>query len=177
MAITFRTNNNNVALTHAQMDENFTSLYYSSSLHDSGTKLRLWFNEITGPDTYDEVSLPTPGDTGTVTILDDANNRLITANGNGTIQGEGNLTFDGSILTLTGRFEPTDVEGNISIGTDAGLNATAGDNVLIGSNAGIDIQGTGNLALGSVTLGNANAVSTTVAAGNSSLTNLNMFSS
>lgn len=171
MAITFRTNNNGVALTHAQMDENFTSLYYSSSLHDSNTKLRLWFKEITGPDTYHEVSLPTPGGVGTVTIAYDGDNRVTTANGNGTIQGEENLLFDGSILTLTGRFEPTDAEGSIVIGTDAGLNNAAQDNVIVGKEAGQNFAGQGNIAIGYISLVNAVGQDNT-GLGFSSLTNL-----
>lgn len=170
MAITFRTQLGQ-ALTHAQMDENFSSLYYSSSLHDSNTKLRLWFKEISGPDTYHEVLLPTPGDAGTVTITDDGDNRIITANGDGTIQGEENFLFDGSILTLTGRFEPADAEGNIAIGTDAGLNATATDNVIVGNQAGQNFGGEGNIAIGSISLANAAGQDNT-ALGFSSLTNL-----
>jgi hypothetical protein len=37
-----------------------------------------------------------------VTIANDADTRLITANGNGTLNGEGNLTFDGTSLSLSG---------------------------------------------------------------------------
>lgn len=170
MAITFRTIKGE-ALTHVEMDENFSSLYYSSSLHDSNTKLRLWFKEVTGPDTYHEVLLPTPGDAGTVTISNDGDNRIITANGDGTIQGEENLLFDGSVLTLTGRFEPADAEGNITIGTDAGLNATATDNVILGNQAGQNFGGEGNIAIGSISLANAAGQDNT-GLGFSSLTNL-----
>ena len=37
---------------------------------------------------------------GTITINNDANNRVLTANGNSTLNGESNLTFDGSTLTI-----------------------------------------------------------------------------
>ncbi len=39
---------------------------------------------------------------GGVTIANDANNRVITANGNSTINGEANLTFDGSTINVNG---------------------------------------------------------------------------
>ena len=39
---------------------------------------------------------------GTITINNDANNRVLTANGNSTLNGEANLSFDGSILTING---------------------------------------------------------------------------
>ena len=42
------------------------------------------------------------GGTGTVTIANDANNRLTTADGSGGIVGEANLTFDGSVLSIQG---------------------------------------------------------------------------
>jgi hypothetical protein len=159
------------------MDENFSSVYFSSSIHDipnsTSKELKLWFDNDTDPLTYHSIELPAPGGSGTVTISGDVDNRLLTANGNSTIQGEGNLTFDGSILTLAGRFEPIDATGNLSIGTDAGLNATTGLNILIGAYAGQDLGGSYNLALGNESLINANTVDNTIAVGDYSLTNLN----
>jgi hypothetical protein len=174
MAITFRTSLGQ-ALTHAQMDENFSSVYFSSSIHDTDTtakELRLWFDNDTDPLTYDSVILPAPGGTGTVTINNDGDNRLVTANGDGTIQGEENFLFDGSVLNLTGRFEPIDTVGNLSIGNDAGLAATAGGNVLIGAYAGQDLGGTDNVVLGDGALSSADQTDNTTAIGNSSLQNL-----
>ena len=176
MAITFRTSQG-TALTHAQMDENFSSVYFSSSIHDipnsTSKELKLWFDNDTDPLTYDSVTLPAPGGSGTVTISGDVNNRVLTANGNGGIVGEANLTFDGNILTLAGRFEPIDTLGNLSIGNGAGLGATTGGNVLIGASAGQDLGGTANLAVGDGSLSSADQVDSTVAIGNSSLTNFN----
>ena len=39
---------------------------------------------------------------GTITINNDANNRVLTANGDSTLNGESNLTFDGTVLTING---------------------------------------------------------------------------
>jgi hypothetical protein len=172
--ITFRTGLDR-ALTHAEMDENFSSVYFSSSIHNTLTtakELKLWFDSnTTSPTLYHSVILPAPGGVGTVTITNDGNNRLVTANGDGTIRGEENFLFNGSILSLTGRFEPIDSTGNISIGTNAGINATSGDNVLVGSSAGQNLQGSDNLAVGNASLINAIDNSNT-AIGNLSLTNL-----
>jgi hypothetical protein len=175
MAITFRTSQG-TALTHAQMDENFSSVYFSSSIHSipnsTSKELKLWFDNDTAPLTSHSIVLPAPGGSGTVTITGDVDNRVLTAAGNGTIQGEQNLAFDGSLLALAGRFDPIDSVGNLSIGTDAGLGATVGGNILIGGYAGQDIGGTSNLALGFGSLTNADAVASTVAVGDASMGNL-----
>lgn len=159
MAITFRTSKG-AALTHVEMDENFSSVYFSSSIHDipnsTSKELKLWFDtDVPTPTLYDSVIIPAPG-AGTVTITGDVNNRVLTAAGNGTIQGEENLTFNGSILTLAGRFEPADTLGNTNIG----------------ANTGQDLNGTGNLAVGYNSLGTAQNAYNNVAIGNSSLLNL-----
>jgi hypothetical protein len=174
MAITFRTSLG-AALTHAQMDENFSSVYFSSSIHNipnsTSKELKLWFDNDTDPLTYHSVELPAPGG-GTVTIDGNQNNNVLTATGGTSLQGESNLTFDGSILTLAGRFEPVDTVGNLSIGAGAGLAATAGSNILIGALAGQDIGGTDNVAIGDSSLLSADPVSSTVAVGDYSLVNL-----
>jgi hypothetical protein len=175
MAITFRTSLG-AALTHAQMDENFSSVYFSSSIHDipdsTSKELKLWFDNDTDPLTYHSVELPAPGGAGTVTIDGDVDNRVLTANGNGTIQGEENLNFNGSILSLTGSFEPLDSTGNLSIGLNAGGNASEANNILIGEDAGYDLQNPYNLAIGNNSLRNALGEANT-AVGSDSLTALN----
>jgi len=160
MAITFRTSLG-TALTHQQMDENFSSVYFSSSIHNinnsTSKELKLWFDtDVATPVAYHSIILPAPGGAGTVTITGDVNNRVLTAAGNGTIQGEGNLTFDGSTLTLVGRFQPADALGNTNIG----------------ANTGQDLSGTGNLAVGYDSLGSGQNAYNNVAIGNSSLLNL-----
>ena len=177
MAITFRTSLG-TALTHAQMDENFSSVYFSSSIHDipdsTSKELKLWFDtDVPTPVAYHSVELPAPGGVGTVTIDQDGDNRLVTANGNGSIQGEPNFTFDGDLLTLTGRFEPLDSTGNLSIGVNAGGNANEANNILIGADAGYDLENQDNLVIGNsslrIAIGEANTV-----IGNQSVQNLNI---
>jgi hypothetical protein len=157
------------------MDENFSSVYFSSSIHNipnsTSKELKLWFDNDTASPTYHSVELPAPGG-GTVTIDGNQNNNVLTATGGTSLQGESNLTFDGSILTLAGRFEPVDTVGNLSIGAGAGLAATAGSNILIGALAGQDIGGTDNVAIGDNSLVSADQVSSTVAVGDYSLVNL-----
>ena len=176
MAITFRTSKG-AALTHVEMDENFSSVYFSSSIHNipnsTSKELKLWFDtDVTPPVAYHSITLPAPGGSGTVTITGDVNNRLLTAVGNSTIQGEGNLTFDGSTLNLTGLLTPVDQYGNISIGIYTGVNAIGGDNVLVGNQAGQNLGNTGNVAVGNNSLLNASGQDNT-SVGGDSLLNLN----
>jgi hypothetical protein len=51
--------------------------------------------------------------TSGITLSNDANNRVVTADGGGNINGEGNLTFDGTTLGVTGHIEGT---GGMTIG-------------------------------------------------------------
>lgn len=175
MAITFRTSLG-AALTHAQMDENFSSVYFSSSIHNipnsTSKELKLWFDtDVPTPVLYHSVELPAPGG-GTVTISGNQNNNVLTATGGTSLQGESNLTFDGNILTLVGRFEPVDAVGNLSIGSGAGTNALDANNILIGQNAGYELQNQLNLAIGNSSLRNATGEANT-AVGSDSLLNLN----
>ena len=173
MAITFRTGLGR-ALTHAEMDENFSSVYFSSSLHtiSATTKeVRLWFdNGAATPTQYHKISLSTAGG-GAVSIDNDADNRIITANGDGTLTAEENFLFDGSKLTLTGRFEPTASVG-IAIGTDAGRYASEGGNIAIGTSAGAYFSDTDNVAIGVNSLTNASSTGKSTAIGNYSLENI-----
>ena len=177
MAITFRTSKG-AALTHVEMDENFSSVYFSSSIHNipnsTSKELKLWFDtDVPTPVAYHSIELPAPGGSGTVTITGDVDNRLLTAVGNSTIQGEGNLTFDGNILSLTGRFVPDDGIGNLSIGYNAGAQAQVGGNVLIGQYAGELLEGASNVAVGDGAIPNAVVVSETTAIGIGALGNFN----
>jgi hypothetical protein len=52
-------------------------------------------------DTNNKVVLATGGGGGSVSINNDANNRITTAGGDGSINGEANLTFDGSTLVIS----------------------------------------------------------------------------
>tara|TARA_R100000008_G_scaffold80495_1_gene62958 strand:- start:663 stop:2594 length:1932 start_codon:yes stop_codon:yes gene_type:complete len=65
---------------------------------------------------------------GTVTIANDADNRIVTAVGDGTINGEANLTFDGSTLTVSGDIVPgSDSSKNLGSATVRWANIYTGD--------------------------------------------------
>ena len=76
---------------------------------------------------------------GTITINNDAGNRVLTANGDSTLNGESNLTFDGDILTINGTSirdftaSDTDIAGLVG-GTAAGslIEGDAEGHVVIG---------------------------------------------
>jgi hypothetical protein len=83
----------------------------------------------------------------TPAITNNADNRVLTANGNGTINGESNLTFDGSLLTVTGDVAvngatSADITTTTTAATVFNTNATtvniagAGTTVTIGAGTG-----------------------------------------
>jgi len=85
------------------------------------------------------------GGTGTVTISNDGDNRLVTAAGDGSVNGEANLTFDGSDLFITGNINLAD-DKKIYLGAagDAHIEFNEnGDNLLIisGSGQGMVLSG------------------------------------
>ena len=155
------------SLTHTEMDNNFRSLVYSSSIHQDGDELRLHFDTSTGDD-YHQIAL---GGTGNVTIFGQANNRVLTSVGsNGEIQAESNFTFDGSVLTITGRVSQDDSVKNIFIGTEAGDSIVgAEENVAIGYRSGRSLTGLYNTSIGVSSLTAAAASSRTVSVGYQSL--------
>jgi len=167
--ITYRSQTGNTPLTHTQMDNNFRSLVYSSSIHDNGDYLRLHYDVQGGH--YDEIALN--AGSGGITVNGNVDNRILTATGNADIQGENNFTFDGSALTLTGTFSINDGEENIIIGASAGGSITSGENTIIGHQAGLDLtSGIYNTVLGHTALVSATTATRTVALGNSSLESL-----
>lgn len=177
MAITFRTGLGR-ALYHSEMDANFSSLFYSSSLHNGGATLRLWFDNGTSADTYQELNLSGAGTT--ITIAGNTNNSILTATGlTSGIQGESDFTFNSvnKTLGLTGRINMTTgaSQYNIFIGESAGP-ATPGisaiNNILIGAGVGANLTGGSNTALGSNALPAAVGSSNTVAVGTNTLVNL-----
>jgi hypothetical protein len=75
-------------------------------------------------------------------ILNNTNNYVLTATGNGTINGEANLTFDGSTLILTGSQNMT---GNLQI--NGGSISTTASTLNVGNTAGtttVNVGYTGN---------------------------------
>jgi hypothetical protein len=177
MAITFRTGLGR-ALYHSEMDANFSSLFYSSSLHDGGGTLRLWFDNGTSPDTYQELNLSGAGTS--IAIANNVNNNILTATGlTSGIQGESDFTFDpiSKTLGLTGRISMTTGPSkfNIFIGESAGP-ATPGisaiSNILIGAVAGTNLTGGSNTVVGVNAVPSAVGSSNTVAVGTNVLVNL-----
>lgn len=77
---------------------------------------------------------------GTITINNDANNRVLTANGNSTLNGEANLTFDGDVLgvngTTLGQFtnSDSDIVGLIGAGSQFGtlIQGVANGHIVVG---------------------------------------------
>ena len=66
--------------------------------------------------------------TATLAFANDANNRVVTGDGSGGLNGEANLTFDGSTLTVTGEVSMTtlDIGGTNVTSTAAELNILDG---------------------------------------------------
>jgi hypothetical protein len=101
------------------------------------------------------------GDTGFIEdIANDANDRVITAVGDGTVNAESNLTFDGSILTVTGLTASADVTVNdLTIGRGAGdmsSNTVLGRQALFSNTLGNYNVALGHQALFKNTVGKNN---------------------
>jgi len=62
------------------------------------------------------------------TISNDANNRVITADGSEGLNGEANLTFDGTTLAVTGTVEPA---GDTAAGDNAAIGYTAAEGLIL----------------------------------------------
>ena len=177
MAITFRTGLGR-ALYHSEMDANFSSLFYSSSLHNGGATLRLWFDNGTSPDTYQELNLSGAGTS--IAIANNVNNNILTATGlTSGIQGESDFTFDpiSKTLGLTGRINMTTGPSkfNIFIGESAGPvtpGISAINNILVGASVGANLTGGSNTVVGVNAVPSAVGSSNTVAVGTNTLVNL-----
>ena len=152
------------SLTHQEMDDNFRSVIYSSSIHDDGATLRLHYD--TAAEDYYVVSLG-GSSTGSVSVIDNINNNILTATGNsGSLQGEPNFTFDGTILRLSGSFSIDDTNENILIGEQAGASISgANKNILVGYQSGENLTGVHNTVIGYQGLDNATNASGSVAVG------------
>ena len=89
----------------------------------------------------------------TPSITNNTDNRVLTATGGGTINGESNLTFDGSVLTVTGR-------ANISTSITSST-ATVGFGLTSALNAGqTTIRGSGVDTVGALTIQNSGGTAT-----------------
>jgi len=136
-----------LSLTHQEMDNNFRSVIYSSSLEGSGSILKLHY------DSGDFVTIPLGGTSASSSILNNVDNQVITGTGiAGLLQGEPSFTFDGSILRISGSLSLNDNHDNILIinsGSGASINYTqTSGSVVIGVDASINLAGANNVIIG-----------------------------
>ena len=165
------------ALTHPEMDENFSSVYFSSSLENNGNNLRLYYD--TDPITYDEYPLTAGNSIGIVKYED---NRVLTAtNSPNTIEAESNFTFDGNTITIdNGKISVVDARSNVLIGLDSGLSFFSTEkrgttnffNTTLGRNVAGSGQGNSNTLIGYAALNTGVTINSNVAIGASTLLNL-----
>ena len=158
------------SLTHTEMDNNFRSVIYSSSIHDGGDTLRLHFDT----NANDFYNIPLTGGTGGLTITDNINNRIVTATGTpGLVLGEANFTFDGTVVGITGRVSQDDGNNNVFIGLEAGDSIDdAIQNTGVGYQSSKNLTGDCNTSIGYGSLKNALDSCNTVALGFNSLRTL-----
>ena len=155
------------SLTHLEMDNNFRSVIYSGSIHDSGTTLHLHYDTAV----EDKIIIPLGAASAGFTILGNTNDNILTATGQtATLQGESLLKFSSpnSLLTLVGRASIDDGFDNVILGAGAGDNLTSGDgvkNVLVGKGSGTILDGNRNVSVGYKSLFSADGLDDSVAIG------------
>lgn len=155
------------SLTHLEMDNNFRSVIYSGSIHDSGTTLHLHYDTAV----EDKIIIPLGAASAGFTILGNTNDNILTATGQtATLQGESLLKFSSpnSLLTLVGRASIDDGFDNVILGAGAGDNLTSGDgvkNVLVGKGSGTTLDGNRNVSVGYKSLFSADGLDDSVAIG------------
>ena len=177
-----------------EIDNNYRSLYYSSSIQNNGATLRLHrdindsvravdgtlnIEEFTGVagDAYtlpaglsdfDDITLGSLTEGSSVIISGEADNRILTATATpGTIQAESGLLYNGAKFQLTGSFALDASAGRcvILIGEQAGESQTGTCTVYIGYQAGKSVTGNENTALGVSSLQNGSTTSKSTAVG------------
>ena len=162
------------SLTHLEMDNNFRSVIYSGSIHDSGTTLHLHYDTSV----EDKIIVPLGAASAGFTILGNTNDNVLTATGaTATLQGESGLKFSttSKLLTVVGRVSITDTFNNVILGQSAGDNLTSGDgikNVLLGISAGTVLDGDSNVGIGYRSLYSSTTSIHTVAVGELSFSTL-----
>ena len=157
-------------LTHDQMNNNFRSLVYSSSVSPDGEQLRLHYDIVGG---YCHC-IPLNGGSGGLSVTPNTVCQIVTTTGTaGSLQSESDFKFGNNLLDLTGTFSINDGEENIIIGASAGGSIASGENTIIGHQAGCShTSGLLNTVLGHTALVSATTATRTVALGNSSLESL-----
>ena len=155
------------SLTHLEMDNNFRSVIYSGSIHDSGTTLHLHYDTLT----EDKIIIPLGSASSGLSIQNNTNDFIITATGQtGVVQAESKLQYSSvsNLLSIEGRISITDTYNNVILGQSAGNNLTTGDgikNVLLGIDAGTILDGDSNVGIGYRSLYSSNNTNKTVAIG------------
>ena len=162
------------SLTHLEMDNNFRSVIYSGSIHDSGTTLHLHYDTAV----EDKIIIPLGSASSGLSIQNNTNNFIITATGQtGVVQAESQLQYSSvsNLLSVEGRISITDTYNNVILGQSAGDNLTTGDgikNVLLGIDAGTILDGDSNVGIGYRSLYSSNNTNKTVAIGGLALSTL-----
>ena len=162
------------SLTHLEMDNNFRSVIYSGSIHDSGTTLHLHYDTLT----EDKIIIPLGSASSGLSIQNNTNDFIITATGQtGVVQAESQLQYSSvsNLLSVEGRISITDTYNNVILGQSAGDNLTTGDgikNVLLGIDAGTILDGDSNVGIGYRSLYSSNNTNKTVAIGGLALSTL-----
>lgn len=168
MAIIYRSIKG-TSLTHAELDSNFRSFYFSSSLQENGAVLRLHRDDIAGID-HQDINLT--GAQTNITILNQTDNRVTTATSNNNeLNAESGLTYDGSTLGVSGVIDLANSDGNLLIGSQAGasISGSATNIVAVGEKAAKHNSGGFIVAVGECALTTAEGVAYSVAVGDGAL--------
>jgi hypothetical protein len=157
------------ALTHPEMDENFSSVYFSSSLENNANTLRLYYD--TDPITYDEYPLNAGNSIG---IVDNGPDRVLTATTNPSlIRGNAGFTYNsrGYLASILGRLSLTDSTNNVLVGFNSGVAIinTGNYNTAVGNEVAKYLIGEQNTLLGYASTQNALTGDFTTAVGGSTL--------
>ena len=153
--------NKGSALTHAEMDKNLIGLRDASFgiADDSSTVLSVTDDKTITIAGGTGITTALSGDTLTITnsgvsLSGSTNNTIATVTGTDALNGEANLTFDGSTLAVTGNITATTSIANDAISIDDNEIKTTRSN----DNLRVSANGTGAISIGSDDFYGPNAV-------------------
>ena len=144
MAITLRTDQQ-VELTYAEADENFSSLFYSASI--SGNTLSLYYTGSQFAPSINPVNIPIPDGSRWTASLDGSISRNSKINITGSIAATGPITGSTAQIvnipagTTENRVVVVDTQGNTRYRTDLSLQGPAGTNGINGINGTNGVDG------------------------------------